>query len=849
MAKRLLLNALVKFLGEFIELDENNLSLGVWSGQIVLSNLKLKTDNILKKFNFTIFRGSVKSLEILVPWTSLLTSPLKIKLDGILLDVGPMEASYRHNKSEASNTDGNNEIEKERLKEEMIVKLIAERFSKLKMYDEYLELTYSLLVNGENDGLKLGDSSNGSGKDEGYIQQWTARIIDNIELSLSNIHIRYEDSITIPNHCFACGITLESFIISTCDDNWQPAYVSKPNASSVNKLASMVNLGIYWDIESDHLADLSFDKWSKIMTSMIYVKGKDLIPPTASSSSTAPSLLQSSTLLLTPSSAAKSKSSKDHRPDHYLVLPNNSLFVKLTHNKILSPSNNNVRFDVTAECSDIKLHLDAIQYQQMMLLSYYLSSTSQVKIPHLYRPSLRPLGKVNCRLWWKYALFLLRIKPKYINLIKLCRKAKDEGIDPAILLTRKESEELVDLQKRLALDVLKKFHQLAYTEMVEDRRKSGLPFLTSSGKANDSQKSSKSDGSGWFGGWFSASADNLTLPDSSVHTDGSSSSSLINTTGDIAIEGLLNEFDRQESLQTKQLFQGFNVKLFSSSDLLISSSWKPMVELRTALFLGIEKHDSYFGIDCQLTDLSVKEALDISPFHPHIISVKSDQLYQNVDHSRKPTISISVKAEKGKTKIFATALPIEIYINKTFIQAFLAEFKAPPEPPRYCHQRSRRKTLSEGTPELLQVPTSSNHTRDEENGEEEIPLSFSGDPDSANVSFKTQLRKSETVQQIIKNAKSGIEIEFQAHAPKIILPEDCRKDKGFLLLDSGYLAFKGSLYDTGFSCNLSLTSINAGLPVFIHDLYSTSNSTLYLIKVIRFLSSYSFILVFSFFVF
>ena len=43
MAKRLLLDVLVKVLGEFIELNEDNLdlSLAVWSGHIVLKDLKV----------------------------------------------------------------------------------------------------------------------------------------------------------------------------------------------------------------------------------------------------------------------------------------------------------------------------------------------------------------------------------------------------------------------------------------------------------------------------------------------------------------------------------------------------------------------------------------------------------------------------------------------------------------------------------------------------------------------------------------------------------------------------------------------------------------------------------------
>jgi hypothetical protein len=823
MAKRFLLEALVKLLGEFVEIDESNLSLGVWSGQIILTDLKLKTDNLLKKFKFTIFHGSVRSLEILVPWTSLLTSPLKIKLDGILLDVGPMEASYPQYKSGSSEKGRTDSSLKNDHKEEIIARLIEEKLSKLKVYDEYLELTYSLLMNESSSRGFTGDSK-GSNKDEGYLQQWTTRIIDNVELTLSNIHIRYEDSITIPNHCFACGMTLESFIISTCDDNWQPAYISKANASSVNKLASMVNLGIYWDVESDHLSDLSYEKWSQVMTSMIFVRGNDLIAPSSLlSSSLPPSILPFAAVPSShPSSplcgSAKLSRTKDLK---YLVFPNNNVFfLKLIHHKILSPSNNNIRFDATVDCSNIKLQIDSIQYKQMMLLSYHLSSTSQVKIPFSYHPHVRPRDSPSCRLWWKYVFFLLRIKPKYLRLLKLSQATKAEESDLIASFTEIDRMVLDKFRKRLSLDVLKKFHQLAYAEMIEERRSNGsLPLFGIQKESNDINRSQKESGS-FLSGWFGRSYDDDiqeeneevddNSPPGSVHSELTSSSAISGITfgGDISIEGLISEFDKQELLQTKQLFHGVKVKLFSSSDLLISSYWKPTAEVRTALFLGIEKNDSFFGVDCQLTDLSIKETLDISSFHPQIVSVKSETFGQGSvhRHPNKATISLSVKHQEGKTKVLVTSLPIEIYLNKIFIESLLADFQVPQ--PFDQHEPV-------GSPLDLQSIA-------QQNTLSEAP--------SANVSLRTQFRI-RTREEIVKSAKTGIEIEFQAHAPKFIFPEDCTRDCGFLLLDCGYLAFKGSLYDKLFTCNVSLTAINAGIPSLSRDLYVLNDTSLLLVKV------------------
>jgi predicted RNA-binding protein associated with RNAse of E/G family len=41
MAKKLLLDVLVKVLGEYVELDSDNLDVAVWSGNISLKDLKV----------------------------------------------------------------------------------------------------------------------------------------------------------------------------------------------------------------------------------------------------------------------------------------------------------------------------------------------------------------------------------------------------------------------------------------------------------------------------------------------------------------------------------------------------------------------------------------------------------------------------------------------------------------------------------------------------------------------------------------------------------------------------------------------------------------------------------------
>jgi vacuolar protein sorting-associated protein 13A/C len=73
MAKRILLNVLLQVLGDFVEdLTEENLKIGVWSGEVILENLSL-SKTVLQKLNipFSLKHGRIKRLELIVPWASL----------------------------------------------------------------------------------------------------------------------------------------------------------------------------------------------------------------------------------------------------------------------------------------------------------------------------------------------------------------------------------------------------------------------------------------------------------------------------------------------------------------------------------------------------------------------------------------------------------------------------------------------------------------------------------------------------------------------------------------------------------------------------------------------------------
>jgi hypothetical protein len=100
-----------------------------------------------------------------------------------------------------------------------------------------------------------------------YIQRVSTRIIDNIDVSFHNIHIRYEDHTSIPQSIVSFGITISSISLSGVDDKWVERFVSRDltKENATFNLGRMTNVGIYWDRASEQLEALPYAKWEESM--------------------------------------------------------------------------------------------------------------------------------------------------------------------------------------------------------------------------------------------------------------------------------------------------------------------------------------------------------------------------------------------------------------------------------------------------------------------------------------------------------------------------------------------------------------------------------------------------------
>lgn len=70
--------------------------------------------------------------------------------------------------------------------------------------------------------------------------------IFHFQLNISDVHIRYEDELTVPGSIFAMGIGIDSLAAQSCDNQWCPG-LGKPDLSHSFKLVQLNNLSVYWD--------------------------------------------------------------------------------------------------------------------------------------------------------------------------------------------------------------------------------------------------------------------------------------------------------------------------------------------------------------------------------------------------------------------------------------------------------------------------------------------------------------------------------------------------------------------------------------------------------------------------
>ncbi|GAB1302254.1 Vacuolar protein sorting-associated protein 13A [Apodemus speciosus] len=212
-------DVLNRFLGDYVvNLDESQLSLGIWKGAVALKNLVIK-ENALHELDvpFKVKVGHIGSLKLKIPWKNLYTQPVEAVLEDIYLLIVP-----------------SSRIEYDPIKEEK--QLMEAKQKELKRIEEAKQK----VVDQEKPQEEKQDT---------FTEKLITQIIKNLQVQISNIHVRYEDDITNQDKPLSFGISLQNISLQTTDQYWIPC-LHDDTEKLVRKLIRLDNLFAYWNVNS-----------------------------------------------------------------------------------------------------------------------------------------------------------------------------------------------------------------------------------------------------------------------------------------------------------------------------------------------------------------------------------------------------------------------------------------------------------------------------------------------------------------------------------------------------------------------------------------------------------------------
>ncbi|OSD03423.1 vacuolar protein sorting-associated protein 13 [Trametes coccinea BRFM310] len=227
-----------RVLAPYVEnLDMNQVNYGIGQGQITLSKLRLKK-GALDKFRLPVdvIDGHLGKLSLSLHWMNLGNQPVEVLIEDVYLLVVPSsESSYDPEEEER--------------------RAQAAKFERL----ENAELLHM---------QSRTDVSQDTAQSQGLLSSLVTKIINNLQVTVKNIHIRYEDKLSVPGHPFAAGATLAGFTAFSVNENWQPAFIDS-KAGVVHKLAKLESLAVYFDTDCESLAGLPYQEFVEKFTALI----------------------------------------------------------------------------------------------------------------------------------------------------------------------------------------------------------------------------------------------------------------------------------------------------------------------------------------------------------------------------------------------------------------------------------------------------------------------------------------------------------------------------------------------------------------------------------------------------
>lgn len=404
-------NLLQRYLGNYVRgLNKEALKISVWKGDVVLTNMQLKPEALnALKLPVKVKAGFLGSVKLKVPWSRLGQEPVLVSLDRIFLLAEPST------RVEGSSEDSVQEAKKSIVRE-MEMKLL-ERAQQLK-----------------------------SEVNTSWLGSLISTIIGNLKLSITNIHIRYEDLESNPGHPFAMGLTLEKLVAVTTDDNGKETFITGGSLDRIQKSVELEQIALYLD---SGISPWQLDKpWENLLPAewvQVFRFGTDKGKP-------ANRLTKKHAYILQPVTG-NAKYVKSRPNEHNSQQPLQKAAVNLD-DVTLCLSKDGHR-DMLKLADNFAVFNQRLKYAHFRPLASVISSPSSWW-KYAYRAVSDQLKKASGRMSWEQVLKYAKLRKKYISLYAQLLKS-----DPSRAIAD-DNKEIEELDRELDLEVILQWRMLAH---------------------------------------------------------------------------------------------------------------------------------------------------------------------------------------------------------------------------------------------------------------------------------------------------------------------------------------------------------------------------------------------------
>ncbi|XP_012530446.2 vacuolar protein sorting-associated protein 13D isoform X2 [Monomorium pharaonis] len=343
------------YLGKYVEnLNTDQLSIALLSGEVELENLPLKREALRHiGLPMEIKAGFIGKVRLQVPVRQIRTASWVIGIEQLYLVAGPINLDEYDNEAE----------------EQAILDYKLSRLDALEArWRADIEHDPGYYASSYSSWLNYGTSL-------------VTNIIENLQLNIKDVHIRYEDGVTLPDDDgIAFGITIEALTAQSCDASWIPSSTSWNLTDASFKLMELDSLSVYWNhVKKDQLfGGLNLGDLAIAM-------------------------------------------SKNKIQQHILSPVNARAHIKRDRTERPLRSINKPRIIVDLLLDEVPLSITDLQYEEIVKCIKELDRIDRCKQQWRCRPTL-PVQQA-CKEWWKYAARChlgrdtLKPKPSWKNIL------------------------------------------------------------------------------------------------------------------------------------------------------------------------------------------------------------------------------------------------------------------------------------------------------------------------------------------------------------------------------------------------------------------------------------------------